>query len=183
MTETPKYTILQSSAGIEIREYSGYIQAEVSVAAADYKSAAGLGFNILAGYIFGNNVSRQQIEMTIPVTAARSEKIAMTTPVTIRGGDTYTVAFIMPASYTLETLPVPRDSRVRFRQVPPHRAAAIRFPGYFSPERIRQGKERLNRWIAENRVESDGETIIAGYNPPWVPGFLARNEVLVRIQA
>lgn len=182
MTETPDYTVIKKNGNLELRQYAGYIKAEVSVSGTDYKSAAEKGFNILAGYIFGNNVSRQKISMTAPVSASKSEKIAMTVPVTVSGADSYTVAFVMPSEYSLETLPVPKDERVRFIPLPSHRAAAVRFPGYFNTEKIRLNKERLGLWVEELGLETEGDFLVAGYNPPWVPGFLGRNEVMIRIK-
>lgn len=182
MAETPKYSVSRKQGEIEIRQYPGYIQAEVNVDDKNYRSAIGKGFNYLAGYIFGNNISRQKIEMTTPVQASRSEKIAMTTPVTITGASSYTVAFIMPAEYTLETLPQPKDNRVHFTQLPARSMAAIRFSGYFRHETIQKNKQLLMDWLKAQGLETEGEFIIAGYNPPWVPGFLARNEVLIQIK-
>lgn len=183
MAETPQFAVLKKDQKMELRQYPGYLQAEVDVAAQDYKSAVERGFDILAGYIFGSNTSRQKIEMTTPVQVSQPEKIAMTTPVTVRGSGTYTVAFIMPSKYTLETLPIPRSTEIRFSVVPPHRAAVIRFSGYFQGERIERHKELLGQWIAQQGLTADGDFTIAGYDPPWVPWFLARNEVMVRVAA
>jgi effector-binding domain-containing protein len=183
MTETPKYSVIKKQKEIELRQYSGYIQAEVDIVEKDYKSAIERGFNVLAGYIFGNNVSRQRIEMTAPVQASQSQKIAMTTPVTVTGDDNFTVAFIMPSEYTLETLPIPKDGRIHFTHIPAHQMAAIRFSGYFQQENIRNNKQRLRLWLEEQGLETEGDFIVAGYNPPWIPGFIARNEVLIRIKA
>jgi hypothetical protein len=196
MTETPKYSVMQKDKEIEVRQYPAYIQAEVDVNAKDYKSAIEQGFNILAGYVFGSNTARQRIAMTIPVQVSESEKIAMTAPVkvsqsariamtkpvTVRGNDTFTVAFIMPSEYTLDTLPLPKDNSIRFTPVPAQHMAAIRFTGYFRQDTITRNKEHLSQWLAEKELEMEGEYIIAGYNPPWVPGFLARNEVLIKIK-
>jgi hypothetical protein len=183
MAETPKYSVSKKQNEIEIRQYPGYIQAEVTVDEKNYKSAIEKGFSVLAGYIFGNNISRQKIEMTKPVQASQSEKIAMTTPVTIIGESNFTVAFIMPAEYTLETLPQPKDNRVHFTQLPARSMAAIRFSGFFRQAAIQKNKQRLSHWLEEQRLETEGDFIVAGYNPPWVPGFLARNEVLIQIKS
>jgi hypothetical protein len=196
MTETPKYSVMQKDKEIELRLYPSYIQAEVDVDAKDYKSAIEQGFNILAGYIFGSNTSRQRIAMTIPVQVSEPERIAMTapvkvsqsariamtTPVTVRVNDTFTVAFIMPSEYSLDTLPLPKDNNIRFTPVPAQQMAAIRFTGYFRQDTITKNKERLGQWLAEKGLKTEGDYIIAGYNPPWVPGFLARNEVLIKIK-
>ena len=84
MTETPKYTVEKKDEDIEIRAYLGYILAQVDVES-DYDQAIGLGFRILANYIFGGNRKRSNIPMTAPVSGENisvSEKIPMTIPVT-----------------------------------------------------------------------------------------------------
>lgn len=179
MTESPKYQVFKKYGEIEIRQYAGYIKAEVDLDGRDYKSAVESGFRVLAGYIFGENTAREKIEMTTPVQTARSQKIAMTTPVIVSGEDQYSVAFIMPSEYTLESLPIPMDNRIRFTVVPKQRMAAIRFSGYFNQSRIQDKKECLRRWLEQQGLEPEGDFIVAGYNPPWVPGILARNEVIV----
>jgi len=182
MTETPKYEVIDRQKDIEIRRYPGYIKAEAVVEGRNYKTAIERGFNILAGYIFGDNVARQKIDMTTPVQAQQAEKIAMTTPVTVTLTDKYVVAFIMPAKYLLETLPVPNNQNIRFSEVPEHTVAAISFTGYFNQDKINKNKEKLARWLADQGIEVEGDYYLAGYNPPWVPGFLARNEVMVPIK-
>ncbi len=183
MTETPKYSIIKKKNEIELRQYPRYIQAEVSIAENDYKSAIEKGFGFLAGYIFGNNISRQKIEMTTPVQVSQSQKIAMTTPVTVTGSDRFTVAFIMPSEYSLETLPIPKDNHIHFTLIPVHTMAAIRFSGYFQQNLINKNKQILSQWLEEEGLETEGDFIVAGYNPPWVPGFLARNEILIKVKA
>ncbi|MCX6068028.1 MAG: heme-binding protein [Chloroflexi bacterium] len=183
MAETPKYSVTKKQNEIEIRQYPGYIQAEVIIDEKNYKSAIEKGFNVLAGYIFGNNVSRQKIEMTTPVQAFQSEKISMTTPVTVTGTSSFSVAFIMPSEYTMETLPQPKDNRIHFTRLPARSMASIRFSGFFRQETIEKNKQRLSHWLDEQGLETEDDFIVAGYNPPWVPGFLARNEVLIQIKS
>jgi len=182
MTETPKYSVIKKQSKIEIRQYPAYVQAEVVIDEKQYQSAIQKGFGVLAGYIFGNNVSKQKIEMTSPVQTSQSDKIAMTKPVTVTGESSFTVAFIMPSAYTLETLPQPKESRVHFRLIPARSLAAIRFSGFFRQDTIQKNKQHLSQWLQEQGIETEGDFIVAGYNPPWVPGFLARNEVLIPIK-
>jgi hypothetical protein len=183
MTETPKYSVIKKQKEIELRQYGSYIQAEVTVIEKNYKSAVEKGFNVLAGYIFGNNISRQKIAMTTPVQVSQSEKIAMTTPVTVTGNGQFTVAFIMPAEYTLETLPLPKDGSIHFTPIPAHQMAAIRFSGYFQQNTINKNMERLSQWLKEENLETEGDFVVAGYNPPWIPGWIARNEIMIKIKA
>jgi hypothetical protein len=182
MTETPKYTIIKKHKEIELRRYAGYIQAEVSISEKDYKSAIEKGFNVLAGYIFGNNISSKKIEMTAPVQVSQSQKIAMTAPVIVSGDGQFTVAFIMPAEYTLNTLPIPQDNQINFTPVPAHQMATIRFSGFFQQNNINKNKERLSQWLQEEGLETQGDFIVAGYDPPWIPWFMARNEVLIMVK-
>lgn len=183
MTEKPEYSIIKKLGNIELRSYVPYIKAEVDVVASSYKSAIYQGFNTLASYIFGQNRSTESIAMTSPVEVSQSEKIAMTKPVTVSGEGNFTVAFIMPSEYTLDTLPVPKNPKIRLTRLESHTMAAIRFSGFFRSRRILQAKEELVYWIKKQGLEAEGDFIVAGYNPPWVPGFLARNEVMIRVRS
>lgn len=182
MTETPKYTVIRKEKNIELRQYAAYINAKVSVAGPDYRSAIYQGFNILAGYIFGNNIARQKIDMTTPVQVAQSQKIAMTTPVTVTGDGSFTVAFSMPAQYTLETLPLPKDEGIQFSRIPGQRMAVIRFTGHFRQENIEKHRQQLAAWLQAQDLEMEGEVLAAAYDPPWVPWFMTRNEVMVKVK-
>lgn len=104
--------------------------------------------------------------MTAPVKVNQSQKIAMTTPVTVTGEGSFTVAFIMPSEYSMETLPIPQDTQIHFTPLPAHHMAAIRFSGYFQQNSIHKNKERLSQWLEEQGLETEGDFIVAGYNPP-----------------
>ncbi len=181
MAERPEYQIQLKEKNYEIRRYAGYIQAEVIVKDSTYRSALQSGFSILADYIFGNNKSRQKVEMTSPVIAQQAEKIAMTTPVTVRADEHFVVAFIMPSAYTMATLPLPNNLAVHIREVSSNFIAAVRFNGYFNSDSIEQHKTLLMDWLQRNGYSSQGSFRVAGYNPPWVPSFLARNEVWIEV--
>lgn len=183
MTETPNYAVIKKENGIEVRKYPAYIKAEVEVPDTSYQKAAYSGFRILAGYIFGDNNSAETLAMTSSVQVSNAEKIAMTKPVTISGDKSFTVAFIMPSKYTLETLPRPKHPGIRFTLVDAPIMAAVRFSGYFQKNRIRKAKRRLEDWITQGNIEGEGDFIVARYNPPWVPWFLARNEVMIQINS
>ena len=70
--------------------------------------AAEAGFKRLAAYIFGGNRAGQDIAMTAPVVQQQDgvSIVDMTAPVLQEPGDgEWTMAFVMPSGYTLETLP------------------------------------------------------------------------------
>jgi len=68
--------------------------------------------------------------------SSRGEKIDMTAPVgqgNIHGK--WAVSFMMPASYTMETLPVPDDPNISLRRVPARTVAVVRYSGFWSEEK------------------------------------------------
>tara|TARA_B100001939_G_C16753876_1_gene535253 strand:- start:619 stop:771 length:153 start_codon:yes stop_codon:yes gene_type:complete len=40
---------------------------------------------------------------------------------------------------------------------------------------------KLREWIKENNLVITGDPIEAFYDPPWTPGFLRRNELLIPV--
>jgi hypothetical protein len=127
--EQPKYTVVESDGKFEIRDYAPMIVAETDVTGTR-QAAIREGFRTIADYIFGNNLTLQKITMTAPVTQQTGEKIAMTAPVTQQGDDhAWRIRFVMPASYTMETLPEPKNTAVILKEVQGRRVAVIRFSG------------------------------------------------------
>ncbi len=201
MTETPKYTVERKDEDIEIRVYPGYILAQVDVES-EYDQAIGIGFRILANYIFGGNKKRSNIPMTAPVSgenvsvsekipmtapvteeAVESEKIEMTVPVTEEdtGTHTYRISFTMPSKYTLDTLPEPEDSRIIFKEVRNQKMAVLRFRGRVNHKLATKETEELKEWLEKEHIKPKSNFIVAQYNNPAVPGFFRKNEVMVEI--
>lgn len=121
--------------------------------------------------------------MTAPVAQeAEGEKIAMTSPVGQQQIDgAWAVSFMMPATLSLATLPAPKDPQVTLRQVPARQMAAVRYSGFWSERAYTRNKAELDAWISKNGWRVVGEPVWARYNPPFMPWFLRRNEVLVPI--
>jgi hypothetical protein len=65
--EHPKYTLVERSGAIEIRDCAPMIVAETEVTG-ERREAIRKGFRIIADYIFGNNTAAQKVPMTAPVT-------------------------------------------------------------------------------------------------------------------
>ena len=180
--EEPAYKSVSEEGAFEVRDYPRVIVAETTVDAT-LEEAGGEAFERLFGYISGDNVSDAEIAMTSPVTqTGASESISMTAPVgqTKRNGG-WVVSFIMPASYTLESLPKPTDPKVALREVPSRRIAVIRYSGTWSAERYRDHLEKLESWMDKQRLEASGDPIWARYNPPFTPWFLRRNEIMIPV--
>jgi len=186
--EQADYTVVKKRDGYEIREYPAHIVAQTMVNGS-YSESMNSGFSILAGYIFGGNTRKESIAMTAPVVAQKgemkkvSENIAMTAPVVATAiGDSQTISFGMPRSYTLETLPMPDDSRVKIVMIPAKKYAVMRFGWYSSDARIKSMQEKLLSMLARDGVAAEGNVAYAGYNAPWTPPWMTQNEVLVELK-
>jgi hypothetical protein len=181
--EQPKYSVLLKDGDFEVRRYAPYIVAEVLVSG-DQGQAVQKGFRKLAGYIFGGNAGRANISMTAPVTQKPDgEKIAMTSPVTQSPAaeGRWTVQFMMPAAYTLNTLPKPVDPDIRFRLERARDMAVLKFSGVTRDRSYREKADDLRLWVLAKGLAVRGGAVLAQYDPPWTLWFLRRNEVLLEI--
>lgn len=179
--ERPKYKVIESSNNIEIRDYAPMIVAEAEVSG-DRREAINKGFRIIADYIFGNNTAAQKVPMSAPVTQQQSEKIAMTAPVTQQeDGENWRVRFVMPSSYTMDTLPKPNNPAVKLKEIPTKRFAVIRFSGMGGEDSLRRHTNELNEFISAKNLSPLSPPTYAFYNPPWTLPFLRRNEVIVEV--
>ncbi len=180
--DEPEYKVLESSGDIEIRQYEPTLVAQVLVEG-ERKDAISKGFRMLADFIFGNNKDDKEIAMTAPVTQQEGKKIAMTAPVTQQKEmDQYwRVRFVMPAEYTLETLPKPVDEKVEILSVPGQKFVVIRFSGSSTEENLKKHLQELQAYLAQNKLEGIGDPIYAFYNPPWTLPFMRRNEIMIEL--
>jgi hypothetical protein len=204
-TEKPRFELLARVGPVEIRRYAPLIVAETFVEG-ELGPAGTEGFRRLQAYIAGDNRARREIDCPRPLMKARPgpvpaaasgfagpgtaaspaspattpTTIAMTAPVGQRPGDGgYWVSFVMPAGFSLVTLPQPSHPRIRLREIDARIVAAIRFRGWWRPRTVRRYRQELEQWARRSAVAAAGEPVYARYNPPWVPGFLRRNEILL----
>jgi len=180
--EEPKYTVVREYDGFEIREYAPYLVAEVTVPG-PAEEAGNQGFRILAAYIFGKNRGERKISMTAPVAQAPAPiKIEMTAPVTqAAANDGYVVQFSMPSEYTLETLPEPLDPQVKLKEVSGGRVAVIRYSGTWTDRNYKEHLEKLQRGVEAAGLRTTGSPIYSRYNAPFVPWFMRRNEIWLKL--
>jgi len=181
-TEEPSFTISLKRDEFEVRDYPPLVVAEVAVAGSRTE-AAGKGFRLLAGYIFGGNTRRQKIAMTAPVIQSRaSETIAMTAPVLQTGGDgTWTIRFIMPRGATLDTLPQPNNPRVHLHAQAAARVAVVRFSGLARQDDVAAKTLALSGFVTAQHLRAIGPPSLAQYDPPWTPWFMRRNEMMIPV--
>ena len=184
-TEEPPFKLVAEDGAFSVRDYPALVVAEVTVSGTQ-DEASSAGFRLLAGYIFGGNTPGERIAMTAPVVQSprAGEKIAMTAPVmqTSDGGQ-WSVRFVMPAGYTLQTLPKPKDARVKLLDVPPSRMAVVRFSGLANAPDVERQTALLREFIARKKFRVAGPASLARYNPPWTLWFMRRNEVMIPLDA
>ena len=183
MSEEAKYRVVLKEGSHELRQYNPQIVAE-TIVEGEFDEVGNKAFRLLFDYISGNNRKNKQIPMTAPVSQEKDgEKIPMTAPVNQeQRGDQWSITFLMPSSYTMQTVPVPVDDRVQLREIPERLMAAITYSGTWSQKRYDVHKRKLFGWIGEKRLLQVGEPIYARYNPPFTLWFMRRNEVLIPVR-
>jgi effector-binding domain-containing protein len=181
--EKSKYAIIEKEGKLEIRQYQSQIVAE-TIVDADFDESGNIAFRRLFKYISGNNRKKESIAMTAPVNQeTASEKIAMTAPVNQqKSQDKYSVSFLMPAKYTLKSIPEPLDPTVTIKEIPARKMAVIRYSGTWSKKRYEEKRNLLENFIRRHGLKITGEDIFARYDPPFQLWFLRRNEVLFPIE-
>jgi len=177
------YRTIEQDGRFELRMIEPHVVAETFVEG-DFEDVGSEGFRRLVDYIGGANRTQARISMTAPVVQEpASEEIAMTAPVAQeKVGDRYRITFVMPSGYTLESLPQPTDARIRLQAEPGRRVAAIRYSGFWSRSRYDDHERSLREWIQRRGLESVGEPVWARYDPPFMPWFFRRNEILIEVR-
>jgi hypothetical protein len=182
-TPEPRYLVVATVGQVEIRDYAPRIAASTTVNA-DEITARSIGFRRLAGYIFGKNTTSASIEMTAPVVQSSASKIAMTAPVVQQqnASGAWVIQFIMPAEYTLQTLPRPLDPDIQIVTLPAETFAVYRFSGSRDAAAEMRAQNILARDLAGSKWAVIGPPLAWFYDPPWTLPWCRRNEVALRVQ-
>ena len=184
--EEPQFTILEKTPPFELRAYAPMILAEVKVEG-NLDEASSQGFRLIAAYIFGQNQVSEKIAMTTPVVVEgqtpKSAKIAMTSPVTVESNaGQWTISFVMPSEYTLESLPKPLNPKVQLRQIPAVKRAVIGFTGFYNENKVAERTLELEEWMKTKNLLAVSAPKFARYNPPWTLPFMRRNEIMIDVR-
>ncbi len=166
--ESAEYKVIESDGNIEIREYP-----DLMLAATDSKmdsQGRDGSFMRLFRYISGANEDEQ--------------KIAMTTPVFMEGEvgkPDVSMGFVMPKEVAAEGVPQPTGNGVKIRKRQGGRFVVIRFSGRLNSQVAKQQEAKLREWMKSRELAGEPNAEAAGYDPPFTPGPLRRNEVLIRL--
>ena len=172
MTQRQEFRILQTFSDFEIREYAPCVLAEVKVSA-QYSTASSSAFAYLFKYISKGNKTSEKIAMTAPVIAAQRAESAEP--------DDWFVSFVMPSGSTFGRLPHPNDPRVILRDLDTETCIAISFRGKATEELSEKKVKELRAAAARENIAVSGETRICRFDPPFKPGFLQYNEIVIQV--
>jgi len=137
-------------------------------------------FGRLFQYITGDNEDKQKVAMTTPVFM---EPQSVSEASEQSGETNGQMGFVIPKDVAQTSIPIPASERVEVKERPGGTFAVIQFPGRINLETQYKQQAILETWIAKRGLKSSGQSEIAGYDPPWTPGALRRNEILIRIAA
>ncbi len=165
-TESADYTVVSKDGDFEVREYKPMMLVSTTMKSAELRSNS--AFQRLFGYISGSNKDDQKIAMTAPVFSSNDAEV-------------YTMSFLIPKAVAEKGAPQPTDDNVKIEPMAGGEFAVYRYSGYSNAEQIAEAKGKLTGWIKEKKLKTTGEMLSAGYDPPYRPANLRRNEVLIRL--
>ena len=173
--ETAEYKVVEKAKeeGIEIRDYSELIMVAAPMNE-EKRAGQNKSFRKLFRYISKGNVNEQKIAMTTPVFA---------TPADEKAGEEAKMYFVLPKEMKLKDVPKPKDKDLEVIKQKKGKYAVYRYSGKSDFEDREKHQKKLMEWMEKKGLKAKGEVIWAGYDPPWTPGPMRRNEVLVRVEA
>lgn len=163
--ESPEYSVVEKDGAFEIRTYPA-----MTVAASPMDNPdpmQGNSFMQLFRYISKENEDEK--------------KIAMTTPVFMTRGESGEMAFVVPKNVAADGAPSPKSDRVTVKEMKGGKIAAYRYSGSWKNEARDAAQRKLEAWVKSRNLQTSGDYFSAGYDPPFTPPALRRNEVLVRL--
>ena len=171
--ETAEYKVLESDGKFEVREYPDLML--VSTSTKLESQGRDGSFMKLFRYISGANENKQKISMTTPVFMGNDSE------------STVQMGFVMPKDVAEAGVPKPTGEQVDLRKRPGGRFAVVRFAGQLNEKSSKDAESKLRDWMTSKGLtaedSSEGISVeTAGYDPPFTPGPLRRNEVLIRLK-
>jgi hypothetical protein len=184
--EQPRYDVIGTYEDFEVRRYAPYLVAETDIDGA-YEDGRNAAFRRLFSYITGNNKGGERIEMTVPVTSTPRDGSAVGAAkgsgasAPAAGVNQSVMQFMVPGKFSMDTVPEPRDPRVRIRKLDEQVFAVRRYSGRWTEENYRENEDLLRRQLTAAGLAAKGPSIFAAYNGPFTPWFLRRNEVMIPV--
>ncbi len=172
--ESAEYKVVETDGKFEVREYPD-LMLVATTTKIDAQGRDG-SFMKLFRYISGANESDQKISMTTPVFMENDN-----------ADSEVQMGFVMPKEVAVAGVPAPTGPDVDVRKRAGGRFAVLRFSGRLNAKLAKESEAKLRAWmetkglVAADVKETSGVEA-ASYDPPFTPGPLRRNEVLIRLK-
>lgn len=170
--ETLAFEVIEDQGDIQIRRYAPHLLATVTVDG-DFDAAGSQAFRPLFDFISGANAGEEKIAMTAPVLQQASD------PQSSGQTDGWAISFVMPDKHNVESLPAPRSADIRISQQPGGLMAAVTYRGGWSRAKYLENEQRLLNGLQNSTLAACGTPRWARYDPPFMPWFLRKNEILI----
>ncbi|MBE06707.1 MAG: hypothetical protein CMO37_05340 [Verrucomicrobiaceae bacterium] len=157
--ESSEYTSKKHPSGFEIRKYGAMTVVSTKKSISKKNDEKDSRFMRLFRYIDKSN--------------NKEKKIAMTTPVFMgMKGNEGEMSFILPRKIAEQGAPLPASDSLYIARIKSGRSWKENIAAKALQAKIHR---------AGLNADKNSKPIFAYYDPPWIPGFLRRNEVLIRI--
>ena len=167
MAKEQKYSVVDSFAGFELRNYDPCVLVDIEITS-DFEKAGSAGFGPVVGYIGGQNQPGTKIAMTAPVIQEPT-------------ATAHIVSFVMPSEIDEPGAPIPNDNRVSLRVKPQELVAVAKFTGLWSAASYQERLTKLLVAIEAAGYRTAGNARFARFDPPWTPWFIRRNEIQIPV--
>ena len=160
--EESSYDVVQKNDIYEVRYYSDRLIVQV-INKGDDNS-----FRQLFNYISGQNKKSEKIAMTIPVTQTQKD------------GEMF-MQFYLPSKFNKETTPMPNNPNLEVAIIPEGYFAVLQFSGRSSDKNFEKHHQILKQKLLDDNISIKGSAIRATYNSPFTLPPLRRNESMFSI--
>ena len=157
--ESLSFDVLETYDDVEIRQYAPHLLATVRV---DGK------FDEAGSQAFRPLFSDAKIAMTAPVLQQPDERQG-----------SWLISFVMPSGFEKDSLPVPTSEIVQVSEQPSMRMAALEYRGGWSQSRYAEQELKLRSALSNVPLTACGDPRWARHDPPFMPWFLRKNEILI----
>jgi hypothetical protein len=159
--KTFPYTVLKQDNQFEIRAMDAYyVVKSKNVERLGYQ-----GFDACFRYISGDNQASKSYSMTAPVINRLDDTVMVDTAFVLLGSD---------------TPPQPNHQAV-IERIESTCMVVYKFKGNINDNAIKNSLEVLETYINAQRLTIKDGPWLARYNPPFIPGFLKRNEMMMEV--
>jgi hypothetical protein len=159
--ETFPYEVIKSTPRFEVRKMGEYFVVKSSV---DERMGYE-GFNDCFRYISGENDSGQRFSMTAPVLNKLEDQSMKDTSFVLLHQDQF---------------PNPKGN-AHIEKVNSSLMVVLKFKGNISQGILSEKTQELKEIIQSLGYEIKDGPWLARYNPPFIPGFLKRNEMMMEV--